>query len=146
MLAIAERYLVKCICKDNTVTTFDQLRNKIYYQKSQLLDLEKLPPTSTSIMLHIKRAYLQTYLWLHSPFVASINIDPLDYGYQLDDNDYLNPVITDGNVLPVNLPQPCKCAKCAKPNVCVCRVNGVSCCRYCNCNSEACQNPLEPMV
>ena len=57
MLDIAERFLVQCICKDESVTTIDQLRNKIYYRKSQLLDLEKLPPTSTSIMLHIKRAY-----------------------------------------------------------------------------------------
>ena len=142
MLDIAERFLVQCICKDESVTTFDQLRNKIYYRKSQLLDLEKLPPTSTSIMLHIKRAYLQTHVWLHSPFVASITIDPLDYGYQLDDEDHLKPIVTD-NVLPDDLPQPCKCVKCAKPNVCICRVNGISCSRYCNCRSEACKNPLE---
>ena len=36
MLLIAERYLVQCICKDESVKTFDQLRNNIYYQKSQL--------------------------------------------------------------------------------------------------------------
>ena len=40
----------------------------VYYMKSTKSDLERFPPTSSSILLHIKRAYLQLYVWLRSPF------------------------------------------------------------------------------
>lgn len=56
MVAVAEKFLVRCICKDKNIATFDKLRNNVYYKKSKELDLEKFPPTSSSILLHIKRA------------------------------------------------------------------------------------------
>ena len=64
MISAAERFLINCICKDKNVKTFDELRNKIYHQKSRLLDLEKLPATASSMVLHIQRAKLQCYLCL----------------------------------------------------------------------------------
>ena len=58
--AMAEKFLVGCISKDENIDDFDNLRNKTYYKKSTETNIEKLPPTSSSIVLHIKRAYLQT--------------------------------------------------------------------------------------
>ena len=84
MVAVAEKFLLHCICKNENIATFDQLKNNVYYKKSKELDLERFPPTSSSILLHIKRAYFQSYVWLHSPFVDSITLDPLEYGYELD--------------------------------------------------------------
>ena len=80
MQALAENFLIRCICKNKDVNTFNQLHHIVYYNKSQELDLEKLPATSSSVLLHIKRAYLQNYIWLHSAFVESIEINPLEYG------------------------------------------------------------------
>ncbi|XP_057301782.1 uncharacterized protein LOC130636171 isoform X2 [Hydractinia symbiolongicarpus] len=135
LVDLAQHFMVHCISKDKDV---------IYYKKSQLLDLEKLPPTSSSAILHIKRSYLQTYVWLHAPFVRSIDIDPTHYGYVLDEEgDCLKPKITEDDVLPDDLPQPCNCLKCARANVCICRINNINCCQYCNCKREECQNPFE---
>ena len=79
--AMAEKFLVGCISKNENIDAFDNLRNKTYYKKSTEINIEKLPPTSSSIALHIKRAYLQTYIWLHAPFMNNLEIDPLQYGY-----------------------------------------------------------------
>ena len=59
----------------------------VYYKKCKKLDLERLPPTSSSIFLHIKWAYLQSYVWLRSPFAKSLVIDPLEYGCKLQEDD-----------------------------------------------------------
>ena len=68
MIATVELFLVKCISKNTRSTNFDELREEIHHNKSFKLDIEKLPPTSNSIKLHIRRAYLQAYLWYCEPF------------------------------------------------------------------------------
>ena len=108
---MAERFLVKCLSKENH-ETFDDLRRTLFYKFSKELDLERLPPPSSSMSLHIKRAYLQTYIWLHAPFVKSILISPLDYGYERDlddeeDEEGIIPTIITA-ALPEYFPQPCK--------------------------------------
>ena len=59
MKATAEKFLVGCVSKDENIDDFDNLRNKTYKESTEI-NIEKLPPTSSSIALHIKRAYLQT--------------------------------------------------------------------------------------
>lgn len=56
ILTLAEDFFVRCICKDENVKTFSQLRNIVYYKKSKEQDLKKLPTTLSSIVLHIKDA------------------------------------------------------------------------------------------
>ena len=133
-------------CQDNNVNTFNQLRHIVYYKKSKELDLKKLSAISSSALLHIERAYLQTYIWLHSTFMESIEITPLEYGYELEDDDeeMMTPKITE-EILPGELPMPCKCVKCAKSNVCTCRVSKI-CCQYCNCKTEICQKHCTLLV
>ena len=87
MKVMAENFLVGCVSKDENIDDFDNLRNKTYYKKSTEINIEKLPPTSSSIALHIKRAYLQIYIWLHAPFMNNLEIDPLQYGYEIDEDD-----------------------------------------------------------
>ena len=107
------------------------------------LNIEKLPPTSSSIQLHVKRAYLQTYTWLHALFAADLDINPLRYGYEVEDEDddcedTISKVVAD--VMPEDFLMPCKCVKCARENVCSCRKHGLHCCKYCNCKADACKN------
>ena len=142
MVTLAEKFLLPCICKDENINTFDQLRNMVYYKKSKKLDLERFPPTSSSILLQIKRAYLESYVSLCSSFSKSLVIDPLEYGYKLQEDD--DDEIMKPNIMTISLPEdlqiPCKCGKSAKANVCICRVNNIHCCQYCNCKAETCQN------
>ena len=57
-----------------------------------------------------------------------MNVDPVHYGYRLDDEDQLQPIIVNGDVSLHDLPQPCKCVHCAKSNACICRINEINCC------------------
>jgi len=127
MIRSAEKYLVACISSDNTVGTFDKLRYNIYHKKTFQLDLEKLPCTSASVHLHIKRAYLQCYRWLHAPYLENVPLDPTEYGYTLDKKGHLSPEIVH-DVLPSDFPTPCSCIKCAISTVCPCRVRNITCC------------------
>ena len=142
MKAMAEKFLVGCISKDKNVDNFDDLRHKTYYKKSTEISIEKLPPTSSSIALHVKRAYLQTYIWLRAPFINNLEIDPLQYGNEIneDDEDEIVPTAVN-HVLPEDFPMPCKYDKCARENVCSCRINNLQCCQYCSCQPDSCKNP-----
>ena len=62
MIANAEKFLLNCITSNCKFNYLDELRYHIYHTKTFQLDLEKFPPTSSSIKLHIKHTYLQTYL------------------------------------------------------------------------------------
>ena len=103
MVTLAENFLVRCICKDENINTFDQPRNMVYYKKSKKLDLERFPPTSSSILLHIKRAYLQSHVWLRSPFAKSLVIDPLQYGYKLQEDDDEDDEVMKPNIMVISL-------------------------------------------
>ena len=89
MKGMAEKFLVGCVSEDENIDDFDNLQNKTYYKKSTEINIEKLPQTSSSIVLHIKRAYLQTYIWVHGPFMINLEIDPLQYGYEIDEDDVM---------------------------------------------------------
>ena len=54
-----------------------------------MFDLEKLPPTSAFLTLHIRRVYLQAHLWYHCVFTKSVNIEPEDFGYPRNENEQL---------------------------------------------------------
>ena len=60
MLENAEEYLTRVLAKE--FKKMDDLRT-FKYHRMKNLDFTKLPPTSTSLMLHIKRAYLQANRW-----------------------------------------------------------------------------------
>ena len=112
----------------------------MYHNHTLKLDLEKLPPTSTTIRTHILRAYFQAYLWYHPPFQQSIEMNPEEYGYHVKD-EILVPTIETVEKLPENFPKPCNCGKCARKNVCPCRVKNILCCKFCKCGSgEHCKN------
>ena len=72
IIAAAQKFLVDCISKDSKVQTFDELRFQTYHSKNFQLDFEKLPCTSRSIRLHIKRAYLQTFRWFNAASILWI--------------------------------------------------------------------------
>ena len=108
----------------------------VYYKKSKKLDLERFPPISSSTLLHIKPAYLQSYVWLRYRFAKGLVIDSLEYDYkqQEDDDEVLKPEIMT-IALPEDLPIPCNCGKCARANVCTCCMNNIQCCQCYNCKA-----------
>ena len=67
-------------------------------------------------------------------------LDPLCYGYTLDDNERLVADICSLE-LPDDFPLPCTCGTCARETVCPCRKKSVGCCQYCKCSKRECRNP-----
>lgn len=62
------------------------------------------------------------------------------YGF-IRSGDVLVPEIVISK--PEDLPDPCKCGKCARKNGCPCRVAGIRCCKYCKCKAgDLCRNPI----
>ena len=119
------------------------IRYEVYHQKSLSLDLEKLPPTSETIRLHIKRAFFQAFLWYYSPVQSSLFLRPEDYGYYLFEEEFLLPRVTSENNLPCDLIMPCNCLKCARQNVCACRSYELPCIPFCKCQpNTTCKNPF----
>ena len=95
----AEQFFLRCISNEK-LDSFDDLRYDVYHKKLQEFDLEKLPATSGAIKQHVLRAYLQCHLWLHGPFIGDISIDPLQYGYSLNEEDDLVPLIINDTLIP----------------------------------------------
>ena len=129
---------------NSNVKTFDELRNLKYFEYKVQLDLTKLPCTSTSIRLHILHGYYQCRRWIEAPIHdITVSHPPKFYGYR-ENGDVLEPVLVEEPVKPSDLPDPCVCVKCARENVCSCRIANISCCRYCKCkNSVDCKHPYD---
>ena len=69
------------------------LRHLYYHDRLFKLNVETMPPTSISIVDHIKRAYYQCHQWLNSPFIESDNFGVSDFGYALNDDLIITPSI-----------------------------------------------------
>ena len=85
MINDAKRFLVRCLSSNDNIDCFDELRHEIYHKKQLQFNIETFPPTSSSIKIHIRCAYLQCHLWQHALFVSKKTIDPLEFGYTLDE-------------------------------------------------------------
>ena len=92
-------YILSSRLQDNLVTvkSFHQdlnlLESHAVFIFEVVLDLQKFPPTSAFVTLHIKRAYLQAHLWYHCVFTKSVNIKPDNFGYLCNENEQLIPHI-----------------------------------------------------
>ena len=140
MILLEEKGLVECISKCSARNNGHHVRFETYRQKLFELDLEQLPPTMSSIHIHIKRAFLQCYLWLHALFVEFIEINPANYGYELTEVVMLVPTIYSKDVIPDDFLVPCNYLKFVKKNVCLCLVKLISCCRFCKCKASLSYN------
>ena len=122
MITAAERFLVGCLSDTSTVESFDELRYHQYHKKSFEFNLEKLAATSHTIYMHIMRAYFQCNRWVNAASVESITLDPLQYGYVAEEEGLICPEVVNYEIIPIDFPMPCNCLKCARSNVCPCRV------------------------
>ena len=96
------------------------------------------------LTLHIRRAYLQAYLWYYCALTESVDIKPEDFGYLQNENKQLIPHFTNNCSIPESFPKPCSCLKCTQQKVCGCRKMSVICCKYSKCGSgDDCQNLID---
>lgn len=143
MIQDAEQFLVKVLSKKyESCTSFNELRVKFYHH-SQTKRFVDLPCSSDAIQQNIRRAYLQTRLWLEAPYLnAAERLDPTEYGYDSHpDKRILEPCLFLGPQKPMDVVEPCtNCKTCAK-KTCPCKVAEVSCSDFCGCSENECKNP-----
>ena len=115
--------------------TFDDLRYEEHHSKTFKFDFKKLPPTSESINKHIRHVFYEYYMWINTARNKSMFLDPFYYGYTLDDNEALVADISSSELSDA-FPLLCTCGKCARDNVCPCRIKSFGCCQYCKCSKR----------
>ncbi|KAG1654620.1 Ionotropic receptor 25a [Nymphon striatum] len=86
--------------------TMDQIRYFQYHHKGIKNNFVELAPTSSSIALHIKRAYLQCYQWVNATYMNIQTLNPLDHGHELQD-DLLVPTVVSEPTIPGDFPHLC---------------------------------------
>ena len=140
-IQMAETFLVKCLKPSTDLKTFDDLRVDGFNSNGLKLNFERTTCTSTNVKKHILRGYYQQQLWVQAPFRdASLIMNAESYGF-VRRGSLLVPEIVISK--PKGLPDPCTCGKCARKNVCPCRIAVIKCCKYCKCKAgDCCKNPI----
>ena len=106
------------------------LRDHNYHRSKT--SLEKMPPTSHTIKVHILRAYYATYVMTSILSANTTELIPLLYGFEEEDE----PLHPDNAIrsIPEEYAVHCTCLKCATER-CACRNSDVPCCQLCKCQS-----------
>ena len=126
----AEEYLVKCYNGVKSVTpvrTFDELR--LHSKNKKVIALDDLPPTSSVIRGHIRRAFFDIrndLTLLEDPS----RLDPLDYSWKNVDGV----IVPDKNLkhIPERLLKLCGCEGKCDSKKCICNKSGIHCVIYCH--------------
>ena len=127
----AEEYLVKCYNGIKSVTnckTFDALRLKCV-ESAKVVGLEQLPPTSSVVRGHIRRAFYDIrndVTLLDDP----PNIDPIDYSWK----DLDGVMVPDKHLKPIpeNMLKLCGCEGKCDTKRCNCKKADIQCVVYCH--------------
>lgn len=132
----AEAFMVKLYKVDESIDSANVARYVLF---RKLKKLDKLPPTSDALELHMKRAFYQKSMWELAPIGIPHGLLPEDYGWKLTAIGQLVPILMSLDPCPVGLLEiiACNCgvSRCARSN-CKCRKNKVSCTPLCHCTGD----------
>ena len=110
------------------------------FVKKSLLG-EKLPPTLDALLLHLRRACYQCFIWKSACKPVLSLPTPIGNGWKGNDVDgSLKPGYMVFESAPNNVLElvPCKCKKGCQTNSCYCSKANLNCCAACLC--EHCEN------
>ena len=121
--------------------TSDELRYFLFCQKKQKNEL--LPPTSDSLLQHLKRVNYQTFVWKQA-LTAILHLPKPETNGWVRDGTALKPVYMTKDPAPRSILEltTCSCKSGCKGN-CSCRSTGLSCSESCFCMADVdlCKNP-----
>ena len=138
----AEEYLVKVVNSGRKSKNFQDFRID-QFRFSKIAWHQNLPPTSQGLEPHIYRAFYNAYITMHvldkQLKITSEDLDPVDYGFKLDNGQLLPS--TSWKTLELPWYMVCNCGKCARVT-CPCRSAMVKCSVFCKCQkADSCKNP-----
>ena len=121
--------------------TSDELRHFLFCQKKQKNEL--LPPTSDSLLQHLKRVNYQTFVWKQA-LTAILHLPEPETNGWVRDGTALKPVYMTKDPAPHSILEltTCSCKSGCKGN-CSCKSTGLSCSESCFCMADIdlCKNP-----
>ena len=85
----AEEYLIQVLQKNSICKNFNELRSFRYHYSTNNSVCD-LPPTTSAIRLHIKRAFYITHLQVTCPNKYGVKLNPLLFGF-IQEDDLLVP-------------------------------------------------------
>lgn len=145
-LISSEAFICSLYNRGGRFTKADDVRYLLFCQKNK--KSEELPPTSESLIHHIKRANFQTHIW-NKALVALQNLpSPDGHGWKMEGNN-LVPVLMTKEHAPKSIIEltACRCKKSACTRNCSCRLSNLSCTDACLCMiDEECQNPMNDVA
>ena len=138
----AESYLVQVLKNGTKCATMAELRDHPHHHSKA--SLEKFPPTSHAIKVHILRAYYATHVMASLLSENNTELNPYMYGYVKED-ELLTPDMGFRSILEEWVIS-CTRSKCATFK-CACRKSGQACCQFCKCQGMGdgygdCKNPV----
>lgn len=137
-----EQFICDLYPSRKKASTADELRYLLFCQKKQ--KSEMLPPTSDSLLQHLKRANYQTYIWRTSLTAMQDLPSPEGNGWKKEDT-ILQPVLMTKEPAPRSLMEltTCQCKKARCQSNCSCKNTGLSCTEACFCmaDPDVCKNP-----
>ncbi|KXJ20012.1 hypothetical protein AC249_AIPGENE15286 [Exaiptasia diaphana] len=113
----------------------DEVRHYLFCQKNST---DKLPPTSESVVHHIKRANFQTAVWKKS-LVAMQNLpSPQGNGWEVTEEGQLKPVLMTRSPAPTSIIEltRCQCIRSECKKNCSCKLNNLVCTEACRCMAD----------
>ena len=128
---------VKFVCllydPKTKIVEVNKLRHKLFTQKN--INGEKLPPTLDSLIMHLRRANYQCYIWKAACEPLLRLPSPIENGWKLVDG-----AIQQERMLNLSVPNViveltrCNCKKGCKTQACSCRRENLNCTDSCRCN------------
>ena len=136
---------IRFVClfmNDKRFSTGDinDLRYKLFTKKG--LTGEKLPPTLDALVLHLRRAAYQWYIWKHTCTPVVVLPSPISNCWVVSEKQ-LEPEFNVLGGVSKNVLElvSCRCQKRCKKNACASRKSKVACSNACNCDMNySCEN------
>ena len=131
-----------CLLYDNKCSSEDVngLRYRLFTKKGLLSD--KLPPTLDALVLHLRRANYQCYIWKNSSTLHLNVQSPVENGWVIKEDNLVLEMMLNASV-PESLAvfARCSCRKGCSTNACSCRKEKLPCTDACLCDQEcSCEN------
>lgn len=137
----AEKYLVKVLRGSSGATTFNELRYLLYHHGKKIAFTD-LPPTSSSMKLHILRAIYHTHLQITCITESPSILDPCQFGYEQLGGRLIPKSVIELYPSIYDLVPNCTDIRCMKDG-CNCKSRGKPCIPFCKCQVEGtCKNPF----
>jgi hypothetical protein len=128
---VAAKFVCRLYSNDsNDDNDVDLVRMKVFSQKTR--DVERIPPTSDALYLHLKRSVFQASIWTTAHRTMMPVIDPTNHGWKEEDGKLI-PIWTSMPLARDVFHLDVKCTCISTCSLCKCMKAKLKCTRLCKC-------------